>query len=81
LRIDFVDLLMGSFVPHLAAYVVIIATTLAMLTQVRLHLQRYPRNGVALAGLTAVERKQRASLNDSFDSSAQTSARLLHCPE
>jgi tetratricopeptide (TPR) repeat protein len=29
LRIDFVDLLMGSFVPHPAAYVVVIVTTLA----------------------------------------------------
>jgi len=44
-------------------------------------LQRYPRNCVALAGLAAAERKQRSSLNASFDSSAQTSARLSHCPE
>ena len=44
-------------------------------------LQRYPRNCVALAGLAAAERKQRSSLSASFDSSAQTSARLSHCPE
>ena len=44
-------------------------------------LQRYPRNCVALAGLTAAERKQRSSLSASFDSSAQTSERLSHCPE
>ena len=44
-------------------------------------LQRYPRNCVALAGLIAAERKQRSSLSASFDSSAQTSARLSHCPE
>jgi hypothetical protein len=44
-------------------------------------LQIYPGNCVALAGLTAAERKQRSSLSASFDSSAQTSARLSHCPE
>jgi tetratricopeptide (TPR) repeat protein len=44
-------------------------------------LQRYPRNCVALAGLAAAERKQRSSSSPSFDSSAQTSARLSHCPE
>ena len=44
-------------------------------------LQIYPRNCVALAGLTAAERKQRSSLSASFDSSAQTSERLSHCPE
>lgn len=44
-------------------------------------LQRYPRNCTALAGLAVAERKQRSSLSAPFDSSAQISARLSHCPE
>ena len=44
-------------------------------------LHKYPQNCIALAGLAAAERAQRSSAHASFDSSAQTSAPLTHCPK